>query len=367
MNRKYFAIHKMQLFVIVVFLLSLILTGKGLIADKNSGFGGEIVELSGSNGVFDRSFCESCWNGIKQFKSETGDAHTIKYFTPEDMSESTLTNLLRLAVKGKGKVIFASTFDYAPYVAKIETEFPDSIFVQVDSVPCDADFNPVLNKNTIAITFAEEESGFLAGYSAVMDGYRKLGFAGGMPFPSVRTFGYGFIYGAEQAAKELGLAKDEVEIKYTYLGTFSATPEVLALATAWYNGGTDCIFAAAGAANGPVIKAAEQTGKKTIGVDSDMYMESPTVITSALKNVNYATNDILHSIYDGSFEGGKIYRYTASENGVGLPMEHSRFNKFTVEQYNAIFERLKNNEFKLNVDYSDAGSIEVDKIKVLVY
>ena len=55
------------------------------------------------------------------------------------------------------------------------------------------------------ITFAEQDCGFMAGYAVVKDGYRKLAFLGGMAVPAVIRFGYGFVEGAEAAAKDLGL------------------------------------------------------------------------------------------------------------------------------------------------------------------
>ena len=85
--------------------------------------------------------------------------------------------------------------------------------------------------------FAEEQAGFLAGYAAVKDDYTKLGFLGGMAVPAVVRFGYGFVQGAETAAKEMNIA--QIDMKYHYTGGFDATPEAQALAASWYQGGTE--------------------------------------------------------------------------------------------------------------------------------
>ena len=39
--------------------------------------------------------------------------------------------------------------------------------------------------NTALITYKEEQAGYLAGYAAVYDGYKELGFLGGMAVPAV--------------------------------------------------------------------------------------------------------------------------------------------------------------------------------------
>ncbi len=51
--------------------------------------------------------------------------------------------------------------------------------------------------------YQEEQAGFLAGYAAVMDGYTKLGFLGGIDVPAVMRYGYGYVQGCDYAVQEL--------------------------------------------------------------------------------------------------------------------------------------------------------------------
>ena len=67
----------------------------------------------------------------------------------------------------------------------------------------------------MGIKYAEEQVGYLAGYAAVVEGYTKLGYMGGMAVPAVVKYGYGFVQGAEAAAAELGVY--DVDIKYELL------------------------------------------------------------------------------------------------------------------------------------------------------
>ncbi|MBE6039276.1 MAG: BMP family ABC transporter substrate-binding protein, partial [Anaerofustis stercorihominis] len=193
-------------------------------------------------------------------------------------------------------------------------------------------------ENTYSIFYKEEQAGFLAGYAAVKEGYTKLGFMGGMAVPAVVRFGYGFVQGAEYAAKELGVT---VEMKYHYTGDFAATPEVQTKAAAWYTAGTECIFGCGGAVGNSVMAAAEQqAGKVVIGVDVDQSGESETVITSSMKELAGSVHYAVSAFYDGTFPGGKSESLGVEANAVGLPMAASKFAKFTQADYDAIYAKL---------------------------
>jgi len=173
-----------------------------------------------------------------------------------------------------------------------------------------------------------------------VEGLRDLGFVGGAPIPPVIRFGHGFIQGAEHAAAALNLEPGSVQINYTYVGGFAPDPAHVVTASSWFVGGTEVIFAAAGGVGFNVFEAAGQVGGLAIGVDSDQSIHSDTVITSALKAVDVSTYDMLTDILNGSFRGGRTHIYDATLDGVGLPMNTSRFNNFTQAQYDAIFNQI---------------------------
>ncbi|MEG0981782.1 MAG: BMP family ABC transporter substrate-binding protein, partial [Erysipelotrichaceae bacterium] len=167
------------------------------------------------------------------------------------------------------KVVITPGFLFEEPIYIAQDKYPDVNFILIDGNPHDAkgkDYKT--GKNAVGIVFAEEQSGYLAGYAAVKEGYTKLGFMGGMAVPAVTRFGYGFVQGADAAAKELEI--DNVNVKYHYTGGFDATPEVQTLASSWYTDGTEVIFACGGAVGNSVMSAAEAIdSKKVIGVDVD--------------------------------------------------------------------------------------------------
>ena len=86
---------------------------------------------------------------------------------------------------------------------------------------------------------------------------------------------------------------------------------------------------------------------KVIGVDVDQSAESETVITSAMKLLSNSVYDGVKDFYDGSFPGGKTSIFSAKNDGIGLPMETSKFEKFNQEQYDAIYKKLADGEITL--------------------
>lgn len=216
------------------------------------------------------------------------------------------------------------------------------------------------------------QAGFLAGYAAVKDGFRKLGFLGGMAVPAVVRFGYGFVQGAEHAAAELGLSAGDVEISYAYTGNFDATPDNQNKAASWYQAGTEVIFACGGAVGQSVFAAAEANNGKAIGVDVDQSADSETVITSAVKQLAITVQDALDDYYAGNFQGGVDATLGVESNGVGLIMDNARFENFTEADYEAIYSAMQENKDGLadgllkDADVEAADQLPTEYVSVTV-
>ena len=197
--------------------------------------------------------------------------------------------------------------------------------------------------NTALITYKEEQAGYLAGYAAVYDGYKELGFLGGMAVPAVIRYGYGFVQGADAAAKEIGAT--DVNIKYWYSGGFAATDEVKNKMDGWYSEGTEVVFACGGPVCQSCDAAAQANGGKMIGVDVDQSGQFDTVITSATKGLAQSVNEALTDSMNNGWKfsetySGKETKLGAAENCVGLPMSTSKFTKFTQEQYDSMYASI---------------------------
>ncbi|MEG0411189.1 MAG: BMP family ABC transporter substrate-binding protein, partial [Erysipelotrichaceae bacterium] len=257
------------------------------------------------------------WEGIKAYAEKNKITH--EYYKPTEQSTDAYLAAIELAVQGGAKVVITPGFLFEEPIYIAQDKYPDVNFILIDGNPHDAkgkDYKT--GKNAVGIVFAEEQSGYLAGYAAVKEGYTKLGFMGGMAVPAVTSFGYGFVQGADAAAKELEI--DNVNVKYHYTGGFDATPEVQTLASSWYTDGTEVIFACGGAVGNSVMSAAEAIdSKKVIGVDVDQSSESKTVITSAMKGLSSAVEQTLDQYYNDKFPGGEALVLGADKDGVKLP------------------------------------------------
>ena len=277
------------------------------------------------------------WQGIQRFLDSHGlsSDHATR-FQPHSDSDEARIDLITDAIDYWGvNIIVMQSHHFINTSATVQELFPDVKFILLDATPAYEAAD-----NLVAIHFAEEQAGFLAGYAAVMDGHRSLGFMGGIPDPSVVRYGYGFLYGAEYAAAALDLTEGEVTVRYTYLGNFAPSPDHAMMAAAWFEDGIEVIFAAAGHAGFSVISAATYAGALVIGADDDQSGAGEVVLTSAVKMLDAVVYDMLTDILHGEFAGSVVHRFDASNRGIGLPMENSRFQTFSQAQYDAIFRLL---------------------------
>lgn len=350
------------LILIGTITLSSVLTGCG-----GSDVDGSEIALSIDQGdINDKSFTQSAWEAIQQYGED--NEKTFAYYQADDLSDESIIANIELAISGGAEIIVTPGFSSAYAVFALQDKYPEVNFIMLDTEPADKDETVSISENTTCILYEEEEVGFLAGYAAVMDGYRNLGFMGGVAVTPVINFGYGFIDGAEYAAKELGLNSGDINIKYTYLGTYDASPETVTKASSWYNDGTEVIFACAAGAGASVMKAAETSGAKVIGVDVDQSIESDTVITSAMKNVKNSLYNTIGTVYDNSFNGGHASIFGTETGDVLLPIETSKFTNFTKDDYNQIYERIASKTVRISNSemYASADKINLEITNVYV-
>lgn len=343
---------KIMSFMLALTLTATVFTGCGKKStetpngDSNATASGyELALITDVGTIDDKSFNQGSWEGLIAYANENDK--TSKYYQPAEATTASYLETISLAIRGGAKVIVCPGFKFAEAVYDAQTTYPDVKFIIVDSQPEKAN-DKTIKDNVYSIFYAEQEAGFLAGYAAVKDGYTKLGFMGGMAVPAVTRFGYGFVLGAETAAKEMGLKS--IDMKYHYTGGFAATPEAQTVAASWFQSGTEVVFACGGAVGNSVMAAAQDSNGKVIGVDVDQSVESPTVITSAMKLLSKSVYEGIQAYYEGKFPGGQIITLDAKTQSIGLPMETSKFVNFTQADYEAVYAKLVEGEYDLNVD-----------------
>ena len=285
----------------------------------------------------DKSFNQGTFDGVKLYAANNGKSY--KYYQPANGDQATdddRIDAMKMACENGAEVVVAAGFMQETALKAAAEAYPNVNFVFIDGYPIGFD-------NVAGISFMEQQSGYLAGYATVMEGYTKLGFTGGGggTNPACQRFGYGFVQGAEAAAAKLGV-KVEMNYSWMYGSSFSASPELQTMATGWYANGTEVIFCCGGSMFQSVASAASAEDGLVVGVDVDQSFESPAVITSAMKGLADATVWAITKHYAGQWAdiGGTATALGAADNAVGLPTATWKLANWSVEDYNALFAEI---------------------------
>lgn len=303
----------------------------------------------GTGTIDDRSFNQGCWEGI------TGTVDKHKYVTPAGETESDY--LVSIGNLYEADYPFIVTpgyyFETADYIA--QTKYPDANFVLLDGEPKDANGNVNVAENTVSITFAEHEAGFVAGVAAAVELKEgDFGFMGGMEAPAVVRFEAGFKQGITYANENLNTNITIDDMNVVYVGSFGDKAAGQQIAAQMYDRGVDVIFTAAGGTGiGAITEAKSRTGKGetawVIGVDSDQYEDgiydastnASVVLTSAVKYVDQATHDMIVAKVNNEFPGGQSLTYAIVNDGVGIPAENPNLSEETMSVINDLYEQVK--------------------------
>lgn len=260
----------------------------------------KIVMITDTGGLGDESFNDLTYAGVLKAAEDFG----IKYSVLESATADDYAPNIAAAVEEGADLVICVGFLLASVVAESAGQYPDQKFVIID--------NTVENENVAGLTFSEQEGSFLVGVVAgLMTKTGKVGYIGGMQFPTIEKFQYGY-----QAGVKAANADAEVFIAYTQSFDDSAAGKENALAQ--YNQGADIIYHAAGGCGIGLIQAAQEQGFWAIGVDQDQSSLAPgSVLCSMIKRVDVAAYDAIKNIVEGTFTGEDI-NYALNVDGVGI-------------------------------------------------
>ena len=349
-----------------------VITNPDEIADEMTSEDGkyEIGFVTDVGQLKDKSFNQGTYDGVKLYAAANGLSY--KYYQPANGDKATdddRYDAMKAACDNGAKVVVCAGFLQEAALKKAAAEYPDVAFVFIDGYPVSVDADSPVLTNVAGISFMEEQCGYFAGYAVVKEGFEKLGFTGGGggTNPACVRFGYGFVQGANDAAKELGKT---VDINYTWQfgNTFSPSPELMAMVSGWYNAGTEIVFCCGGNMFQSVAQAAAENDGAVVGVDTDQSSESDTVVTSAMKGLSDATQWAVAKVYDGTFSeiGGQGTALGVAENSVVLPTATWSMQNFTVEEYEALFQKVLNGDVTIdnNAEMSNPAEAGLTNITV---
>jgi basic membrane protein A len=332
--------------------------------DKGAGSGGMKVGMVTDSGTIDdKSFNQGTWEGILRAAEDFG--LETRYLKPPGETEAEYMQEITNLYDAGFKFIVTPGFKFETAIYQAQTKYPDAKFVILDGAPQDGNYNYEVKENTVAIYFAEHESGFLAGLATALELKEgDVGFIGGMEIPAVQKFNWGFQQGVRYANDNYGTNVTIKPENVIYQGTFSDTAAGQQIAAQMYDRGVKAIFAAAGGVGVGVITEAKNrasTGKEVwvIGVDVDQYDEgiydgtNSIILTSAMKKIDQATYDMIKAQLDNNFPGGQTLTFDAANDGVGLPNENPNLSDDTEQKVKEVYAKVKNGEVKVSSEQGD--------------
>ncbi len=360
----------------------------------------KIAMITDYGDITDQSFNQTTYEACQAFAKDNNI--TFTYYKPAGNNTADRVAMIEKAADEGYNVMVMPGYAFAGAIVEAAPKFKDVKFIALDVGVGDLleagvtakgesyDYNPdnwkledyVDLSNVYCAIYQEELCGYMAGFAAVKLGYTKLGFLGGMAVPAVIRYGYGFVQGADAAAKELGI---EVEMNYAYGGQFNGDADITAAMDTWYQGGTEVVFACGGGIYTSAAEAAQKVNAKVIGVDVDqkgiidgLYAEGMTV-TSAMKGLYPATYDTLKDVVlNGNWENyagkiatlGLVSGEDPTANYVQIPFESTQWSdKFTQDDYKALVAKMFDGTIKVdngigampavtNVKVNDQGNLK---------
>ena len=323
--------------------------------------------VTDSGTIDDKSFNQGTWEGLEKTKTDFGTE--TKYVKPSGETEADyLKNIGDLYDSGF-KFIATPGFKFQTAIFKAQDKYKDAKFVLIDGAPTDENGTKKVGENTVSITFAEHQSGFIAGVAtAVQLKEGELGFIGGMEIPAVQKFNWGFQQGVAYANEKLGTKMSLKKENVVYQGTFNDTAAGQQLAAQMYDRGVKAIFCAAGGVGNGVIteaKARAASGKPVwvVGVDKDQYQDGvgadnkSVVLTSAVKKVDSASYNMVKALKEGNFPGGQELVFDITKDAVGIPEKNPNLTDDTMKNVNDLVGKLKDGSVKVK-DTNDGSLIK---------
>jgi basic membrane protein A len=258
--------------------------------------------------VNDKSFNQSCWEGVQQAKTD-GVADQVQYIETTD-AKSYGPNIDTFAAAGYDAIVTCGFNLTEPSYAAAK-KYPNIKFIGVDQFLSKDDTHPDWPlANLVGVVFPEDQSGFLVGaLAAAMSKTHKIGAVCGTDLvPPVWRYGEGYKAGAAYADSKLG-TKTEVNVIYHSDVGFDKTfvdPEWGATtANAMMDQGVDTVFGCGGTTGNGGVTAAAQRGNFAIGVDTDQFYTLPEaaahMLSSAMKPIQPPVAAMIKAAKDGTF------------------------------------------------------------------
>jgi basic membrane protein A and related proteins len=269
--------------------------------------------VADTNGVFDRSFNQLAYAGVRSAALRLGASIDVRA-SPTAFSYE--PNLRFMAQQGYDLIIAIGASE-EPALAVVARDYPAVRFAIVDASYAAGPLGSL--PNVLGLVFKEQEAGYLAGYLAGLVELSRLprlkagnviSSIGGGRDPSASRYLAGFEAGARAADHRVRLLRGSAG---------GAAPDRChRLAASQIAAGADIVFAVAGACNAGALQAVNEGGIWALGVDADQSYLGPALLASAALRVDRAVILTIDAVHDGRFAGGRDVEFGIAQEAVAI-------------------------------------------------
>ncbi|KIL47775.1 BMP family lipoprotein [Jeotgalibacillus campisalis] len=306
--------------------------------------------VTDTGGIDDKSFNQSAWEGMQAFGEENGLEEGVdgfKYFQSNNDADY-VTNI-NTAARNDFDLVFGIGFLLTEAIEQVAAQQTDTNFAIVDSV--------AEGDNVASITFKEHEGSFLVGVAAGLTTESdKIGFVGGVESDLINKFAAGFKAGVEAV-------NPDAEIDIQFAGDFNNASRGQQMAAAMYGSGADVIYHAAGGTGNGVFTEAKNLKQQdpdrqvwVIGVDRDQAAEGAleadgeelnVTLTSMVKRVDIAVQDVSKQAMDGEFPGGEVIEYGIEEDGISIAETQDNLSQEILDEIESYQQQILDGEIEV--------------------
>jgi basic membrane protein A len=306
-------------------------TGSG--SEGGGGGGTDFVgcQVTDTGGVDDKSFNQTAYKGLQDAADELGFEPKVL----ESQSEADFAPNIDAFLTQDCGIIITVGFLLGDATADAAEANPDQKFAIVDNDLFDTETEQDRNFDNVAeLVFSTDQAAFLAGYLAAgMTETGTVGTYGGINLPTVNIFMKGFELGVDKYNEDNGTSVkvagwSNADNDGLFTGDFEDQAKGRSTTEALLDQGADIIMPVAGPVGlGSVeaIRARSDSSAKLIWVDTDGCVSVEDAcdlfLTSVMKNMDVAVQNITEAAANGDFEGG-TNQGTLETDGVGIAPFH---------------------------------------------
>ena len=304
--------------------------------------------VADTNSVFDRSFNQSAYAGVRAAALRLGAridvraSPTTAYYLPS----------LRSMARAGYDLVIAIGPSEEEALAEVARAYPSVRFAIVN----DSYDAPALRglANVQGMLFKQQEAGYLAGYLAGRVELSRMprlkpgntvASLGGLVDQTADRYIAGFEAGVLAADPAVRLLRN-----YS-LSTSPARCHTVALSQ--IAAGADIIFPVAGVCASGAWQAINENGIWGVGVEADQSYIGASVLASAALRVDQAVILLINAVHDGTFAGGRDVEFGLAQNAIGIPGINAAVPASIRAKLNAVMSRMRAGRISIPTALSD--------------